>query len=82
MKSDPSKLVDSEGEEMSLNKVDKALQSVGITIQDANHQFRDFDEVITELASKWQTIDTKTQRYIATVMAGNRGLPFGGCRLA
>ena len=72
MKADPSKLVDSEGQEMSLNKVDKALQSVGISIQDTNHQFRDFDDVITELAGKWDTIDTNTQRYIATVMAGNR----------
>lgn len=63
MTSDPTKLVDSEGEEMSLNKVDKALQTVGITIQDTNHQFRAFDEVITELASKWNTIDTNVQRY-------------------
>ena len=69
---DPSKLTDSEGQEMSLNKVDKALKSVGISIQDTNHQFRDFDDVITELAGKWDTIDTNTQRYIATVMAGNR----------
>ena len=72
MTTDPAKLMDSEGQEMSLNKVDKALKSVGITIQDSNHQFRDFDEVITELAGKWDTIDTNTQRYIATVMAGNR----------
>ena len=72
MTTDPSKLTDSEGQEMSLNKVDKALKSVGISIQDTNHQFRDFDDVITELAGKWDTIDTNTQRYIATVMAGNR----------
>jgi len=32
MKADPSKMVDSEGEEMSLNKVDTALRSVGISI--------------------------------------------------
>jgi len=25
-----------------------------------------------ELASKWDTIDKNTQRYIATIMAGNR----------
>lgn len=72
MTSDPTKLVDSEGEEMNLNKVDKALKSVGITLQDANGQFRNFDEVILELSSKWDTIDTNTQRYIATIMAGNR----------
>ena len=32
MTSDPAKLVDSEGEEMSLNRVDKALKTVGITL--------------------------------------------------
>ena len=72
MKADPSKLVDSEGQEMSLNKVDKALQSVGISIHDAAGQFRDFDDVIMELAASWDSIDRNTQRYIATIMAGNR----------
>ena len=50
MTTDPTALVDSEGEAMSLNKVDKALQSVGITLQDVNGQFRDFDDVILELS--------------------------------
>ena len=72
MTKDPASLVDSEGEAMSLNKVDKALQTVGITIHDTAGQFRDFDDVIMELAGKWDTIDKNTQRYIATVMAGNR----------
>jgi len=64
--------IDAEGEEYSLNKVDTALQTVGISIHDASGQFRDFDDVIMELSSKWNTIDKNTQRYIATVMAGNR----------
>lgn len=72
MTTNPAAIMDSEGEAMSLNKVDKALQSVGITLQDVNGQFRNFDEVILELSSKWDTIDKNTQRYIATVMAGNR----------
>ena len=64
--------IDSEGEEYSLNKVDTALQSVGLSIHDAKGEFRDFDDVIMELSEKWDTIDKNTQRYIATVMAGNR----------
>ena len=72
MTSDPSKLVDSEGEALSLNKVDKALQSIGISLHDAQGQFRDFDDVILELSSKWDTLDKNSQRYIATIMAGNR----------
>jgi len=64
--------IDAEGEEYSLNKVDKALQTVGISIHDANGEFRDFDDVIMELADHWDAIDKNTQRYIATIMAGNR----------
>jgi len=45
------------------------LQSVGISIHDAQGQFRDFDDVIMDLAKSWDTIDKNTQRYIATVMA-------------
>ena len=63
MTADPSALVDSEGQEMSLNRVDKALQSVGISIHDATGQFRDFDDVIMELAASWDSIDRNTQRY-------------------
>ena len=72
LKTNPNVLTDSEGEELSLNKVDTALQSVGISIHDAAGQFRNFDEVILELADSWDTIDKNTQRYIATIMAGNR----------
>ena len=69
---DPQKLLDSEGEAMSFNKVDAALQSVGITMQTADHQFRDFTDVIVELSEKWDTLDSTQQRYIATQFAGNR----------
>ena len=69
---DPTALLDAEGEAMSFNKVDKALRSVGITLQTTDHQFRDFTDVILELADKWDTLDSAQQRYIATQFAGNR----------
>lgn len=64
--------VDAEGEEIVFNKVDAALQSVGVSMKDATGQFREFDEVIYELASKWESLDSLSQRYVATVFAGNR----------
>ena len=63
MKADPSKLVDSEGEELSLNKVDTALQAVGISLHTVNGEFRDFDDVILELGKKWNSLDSSMQRY-------------------
>jgi TP901 family phage tail tape measure protein len=64
--------VDEDGETIDYNKVDTALKSVGISIKDAQGQFRDFDDVIFELSEKWDSLDKNTQRYIATIMAGNR----------
>lgn len=72
MTTDPTKLVDSEGEAMSLNRVDAALQTVGITLQNAKGEFKDFDDLILELAQKWDTLDANSRRYIATILAGNR----------
>lgn len=56
----------------SANKVEEALASAGVALRDATGSFRDFDEVIMELSSKWDTLDSNTQRYIATVGAGTR----------
>ena len=54
------------------NKVEKALRSAGVALRDATGQFRDFDDVILELSSKWDSLDRNTQRYIATIAAGSR----------
>ena len=72
MKASPKDILNIDGEEASFNKVDTALKSIGISLKDARGQFRDFDDVIMELASVWDTLDNNTQRYIATIMAGNR----------
>ena len=72
MKASPRDILSVDGEEASFNKVDTALKSIGISLKDAQGQFRNFDDVIMELASVWDTLDNNTQRYIATIMAGNR----------
>ena len=54
------------------NKVEKALKTAGVALRDVNGQFRDFDDVILELSSKWDGLDRNTQRYIATIAAGSR----------
>ena len=53
---------DSEFDDLDYNKVDKALKSVGVSLKDANGQFRDLDDVFLELASKWDTLDRNSQR--------------------
>lgn len=61
-----------DGEEISVNKVDAALASAGVSLKNANNEFRDLDDVLLELASKWNSLDIMTQRYIATTAAGSR----------
>lgn len=42
--------------ELNFNKVDKALKSVGVSLKDAQGQFRNLDEIFLELNSKWDRI--------------------------
>ena len=72
MKKDPTGIVNVEGEEVDVNKVDAALRSVGVTLKDTNGQFRDLDDVFLELSKKWDTLDLMQQRYVATMAAGSR----------
>ena len=72
LKKAPSEIEEVDGEIVDANKVEGALRTVGISLRDANGQFRELDEVFLELSSKWNTLDKNTQRYIATIAAGSR----------
>lgn len=61
-----------EGEEVDVNKIDTALKTVGVRLTDTNGQMRALDKVILELAEKWNSLDSMTQRYLATMAAGSR----------
>lgn len=61
-----------EGEEIDVNKIDTALKTVGVRLTDTNGQMRALDKVILELAEKWNSLDSMTQRYLATMAAGSR----------
>lgn len=63
---------DSEGEEININKIDKALKTVGISLKDFLNGSKGIDDIFLELASKWDSLDLSTQRYIATMAAGSR----------
>lgn len=62
----------SEFEDLDLNKVDTALKSVGVSLKTADGQFRDLDDVLLELSSKWDSLSRNEQRYVATIAAGSR----------
>ena len=55
-----------------LNDVETSLGAVGIQLRDTVSSFRSFDDVLDEIASKWDTYSTVQQAGIATSLAGTR----------
>ena len=72
LKKNPLEITEVDGEEVSYNKVDTALQSIGVSLKDANGQFRDLDKVFLDISKRWDSLTQTQQRYIATTAAGSR----------
>lgn len=61
-----------EGEAVDVNKIDTALKVIGVRLTDEQGQMRALDQVLIETAQKWDSLDSMTQRYLATMAAGSR----------
>jgi len=72
LKKDPALIEPVDGEMVDANKVETALNTIGVALRDTSGQFRQLDEVFLEISQKWDTLDVNTQRYIATIAAGSR----------
>lgn len=59
-------------EGQAVNDVEKVLKKLGISIRDANLNFKDFDEVLDEVAAQWNNLDNVSKRAISTAFAGTR----------
>lgn len=57
---------------IDVNRVDKALQNIGVSLLDENRQFRDLEDVLTEVGAKWSTLNTNQQANVAVALAGTR----------
>lgn len=55
-----------------LNDVERVLNKLGISMRDTNLQFKDFDEVLDEIAEKWDSLDNVSKKAIANAFAGIR----------
>jgi TP901 family phage tail tape measure protein len=56
----------------SVNKMESALAVVGISLRDANGQFRNLEDIMNELGPKWDDLSTMQQQAIAQAAAGTR----------
>lgn len=68
-KEDPTQL-NVEGSE--INKVDKALKSVGISLTNTQGEVRDLSDVLDELGGIWANLNRSQKSYLATQIAGTR----------
>lgn len=57
---------------MSLNKVEKTLSSVGIALRDSKDSFRPLEDVIADVAEKWNTLSEVQKAQISNAIAGQR----------
>ena len=67
LKTDPDTLLE---DGVNANDVEKALKKADVALRDTEGNFRNIGDVIMELSGKWNTLDTNTQKYIATMAAG------------
>lgn len=63
---------DEEGEGIDVNRIQTALRSVGISMDNFFAGTEGLDSILLKLAEKWDGLDFETQRYIATMAAGSR----------
>lgn len=64
------KFLDDDGEDLS--DTEKILSSFGIALRKNNDQFREFDDVLDEVAARWSDFTNVEQSAIATTIAGTR----------
>ena len=72
LKKAPGEIGEVDGEVIDANKIEGALRTIGVALRDASGQFRNLDDVFLDIAKRWNSLDTNTQRYIATMAAGSR----------
>lgn len=57
-------------DETKINDIAKALSKIDVALMDQEGNWRDMEDIMIDIASKWDTLDDKTKSYIATTMAG------------
>jgi len=57
---------------MDINRVEVALRQVGVALRDSSGQFRDMEQVLTDVGMRWDTLNANQQASIAVSLAGTR----------
>lgn len=55
-----------------INDIERVLNTLGIQVRSSAREMRDFDDVLADIAAKWDHLDKVSQNAIATALAGTR----------
>lgn len=56
----------------ALNDIEKVLNKMSIQMRSTSAEFRNFDDVLAEIANKWATLSDVEKNAISTAFAGTR----------
>ena len=59
-------------DDVDLNKYSQALKAVGVEVVDASGELRDLDNILDDLADKWDLLTSAQQTALAQTVAGTR----------
>lgn len=63
-------LIDEDGTTQTLSDVELVLNNIGVQLRDSANEFRDFDEVLDEIAAKWGNLSSVQQSAVSQSIAG------------
>lgn len=59
-----------EDEWESLSDVETALDNIGIKLRENATTYKDTEEIMSQIAEKWDTLDQTTQNSLVSALAG------------
>ena len=65
-------LMDSEESTENINDIERVLKSLGIQVRASSTEFRDFTDVLDEVADKWASLSTVEKNAVSTALGGTR----------
>ncbi len=65
-------LIDEDGTSESLSDVETVLNNMGIKLRESNNEFRNFGDVLDEVAAAWDSYSTVQQAALSKAFAGTR----------
>lgn len=63
-------LIDEDGTTQTLSDVELVLNNIGVQLRDSANEFRDFDDVLDEIAAKWENLSSVQQSAVSQSIAG------------